>query len=264
MSTYQFIYTYITIVSVWCKNKIKIKENTQIQNKKNIDNDNLTILLTSFTDKQKIYDNDSSISLSDLRQHDIDILNILYDNEDENTIATFSFNGLKSILNIHQEILSRSLRRLQELGLIERTKLGYRSTKDGKMIFSKLESKSNKERSNQTKNTQILQVYVPYKLANKKIVQSISGKWFDNLRWVGMVQTLTGYQLKWKDIESSIEIVVYMSENNIIIETNDNPSDISKAFRYSTRIIESIGDIVTENNSLIYPIKNNDYNKIDN
>jgi hypothetical protein len=79
-----------------------------------------------------------------------------------------------------------------------------------------------------------------------------------------MVQTLTGYQLKWKDIENCIEIVVYLSENNIIIETNDNPSDISKAFRYSTRIIESIGDIVIENNSLIYPIKNNDYNKIDN
>lgn len=247
-----------------CKIKIKIKENTQIQNKNNIDNDNLTILLTSFPRKQKIYDDDSSISLSDLRQHDIDIMNILHGNEDENTISTFSFNGLKSMLNIHQEILSRSLRRLQELGLIERTKLGYKSTKDGKIIFSNLKGSSNEERSSQTKYTQILQVYVPYKLVNKKIVQSISGKWFDNLRWVGMLQTLTGYQLKWKDIENCIEIVVFLSENNIIIETNDNPSDITKAFRYSTRIIESIGDIVNENKSLIYPIKNNDYNKIDN
>ena len=261
MSTYQFIYTYINIVNVVCK--IKMKENTQLQNKNNIHNDNLTVVLSSFPDKQKVYDNDSSITFSDLRQNDIDIVNILYGNEDENSIATFSFNGLKSMLDIHQEILSRSLRRLQELGLIERTKLGYRSTKDGKIIFSNLKGSSNEE-SSQTKYTQILQVYVPYKLVNKKIVQSISGKWFDNLRWVGMLQTLTGYQLKWKDIENCIEIVVFLSENNIIIETNDNPSDITKAFRYSTRIIESIGDIVNENKSLIYPIKNNDYNKIDN
>ena len=76
----------------------------------NIDNDNLTILLTSFPDKQKIYDNDSSISLSDLRQHDIDIMNILYGNEDENTISTFSFNGLKSML----EYTSRNFVKITE------------------------------------------------------------------------------------------------------------------------------------------------------
>jgi len=246
--------------------KIKIKENTQIQNKNNIDNDNLTVVLSSFPDKQKIYDNDSSISFSDLRQHDIDIMNILYGNEDENTIVTFSFNGLKNMLNIHQEILSRSLRRLQELGLIERTKLGYRSTKDGKIIFSNLKGSSNEERSNQTKYTQILQVYVPYKLVNKKIVQSISGKWFDNLRWVGMVQTLTGYQLKWKDIEDFLEIILHLSNNNIIIETNEYKGlNISKAFSYSTKIIESIGSIGMKNNNLfIFPISDKEFNKITN
>jgi len=246
--------------------KIKIKKNNQIQNKNNIDNDNLTILLTSFPGKQKIYDNDSSISLSDLRQHDIDIMNILNGNEDENTISTFSFNGMKSMLNIHQEILSRSLRRLQELGLIERTKLGYRSTKDGKIIFSNLKGSSNEERSSQTKYTQILQVYVPYKLVNKKIVQSISGKWFDNLRWVGMVQTLTGYQLKWKDIEDFLEIILHLSNNNIIIETNEYKGlNISKAFSYSTKIIESIGSIGMKNNNLfIFPISDKEFNKITN
>jgi hypothetical protein len=80
-----------------------------------------------------------------------------------------------------------------------------------------------------------------------------------------MIQNIKGYQLKWKDIENFIEIVVYLSHNNIIIETNDdNPLNISKAFSYSIRIIESIGNIGMKNNLFIYPINNKDINKITN
>ena len=243
--------------------KIKIKENTQIQNKNNIYNDNLTVVLSSFPDKQKIYDSDSSISFSDLRQHDIDIVNILYGNEDENTIATFSFNGLKNMLDIHQEILSRSLKRLKELGLISKTKLGYKTTKNGKIIFSKLKKISNQKKDEQ-KYYQIIQISVPFILPNQQIVQSLSGKWFNSLRWIGMTQNVSAYQLKWKDIEDFIEIVVYLSNNNISIETNDNPLKISKAFGYSTRIIEAIGNVIMKNNLILYPIHSNDFDQITN
>ena len=121
---------------------IKIKENTKVQNKDNVNNnnDNLTCLLTTCSDKQTGYEYESTVSLSDLRQHDVDIMNILYDSEDENTVTTLSFNGLKNTLKIHQEILSRSLKRLQELSFIERTRLGYKATEEGKLIFSKIKN----------------------------------------------------------------------------------------------------------------------------
>lgn len=166
-------------------------------------------------------------------------------------------------MNLHQEILSRSLKRLKELGLINKTKLGYKSTKNGKIIFSKLKRISNEKKSNQ-KYTQIMQVSVPFRLPNQQIVQNLSGKWFSNLRWIGMIQNVTGYQLKWKDIEDFIEIVLYLSNNNIIIETNDNSVNISKAFGYSTSIIESIGNVIMENNSIIYPINNKEFDRINN
>lgn len=245
-----------------CKLKIQTTDISKNQNQNNINND-ITSILVGASDKQKVNE-DYSISITDLRQSDIDILKILSENEDENTIATFSFNGLKIKLNLHQEILSRSLKRLKELGLIYKTKLGYKSTKNGKIIISKLKRISKEKRSN-LKYTQIMQVSVPFRLPNQQIVQNLSGKWFSNLRWIGMIQNVTGYQLKWKDIEDFIEIVLYLSNNNIIIETNDNPVNISKAFGYSTSIIESIGNVIIENNSIIYSINNNkDFDRITN
>ncbi|MDW3610647.1 MAG: hypothetical protein QOK90_00815 [Nitrososphaeraceae archaeon] len=243
--------------------ELKKQTNKRVETLNKIDNNNNSILLESL-DNQKVYEDDF-ISVNDLRQSDIDILEILFDNGDENTIATFTFNGLKIRSNLHQEILSRSLKRLKELGLIDKTKLGYNFNKKGKFIFSKLKSIINEERNNQTKYIQIIHASVPFQISNQQIVEKLAGKYFGSLRWIGMIQNIKGYQLKWKDIENFIEIVVYLSNNNIIIETNDdNLLNISKAFSYSTRIIESIGNIGMKNNLFIYPINNKDFNKITN
>jgi DNA-binding Lrp family transcriptional regulator len=243
--------------------ELKKQTNKRVETLNKINNNNNSILIESL-DNQKVYEDDF-ISVNDLRQSDIDILEILFDNGDENTIATFTFNGLKIRSNIHQEILSRSLKRLKELGLIDKTKLGYNFNKKGKFIFSKLKSIINEERNNQTKYIQIIHASVPFQISNQQIVEKLAGKYFGSLRWIGMIQNIKGYQLKWKDIENFIEIVVYLSNNNIIIETNDdNLLNISKAFSYSTRIIESIGNIGMKNNLFIYPINNKDFNKITN
>ena len=81
-----------------------------------------------------------------------------------------------------------------------------------------------------------------------------------------MIQNIRGYQLQWKDIEDFMEIILHLSNNNIIIETNENKGlNISKAFSYSTKIIESIGSIGMKNNNLfIYPINDKEFNKITN
>ncbi len=241
----------------------KKQSNKKGENQNNIHNNNNSILLESL-DNQKFYEDDI-ISINDLRQTDIDILEILFDNGDENTIATFTFNGLKIRSNLHQEILSRSLKRLKELGLINKTKFGYNFNKKEKFIFPKLKSMLNEKRNNQTKYIQIIHVTVPFQISNEQLIQQLVGKYFGSLKWIGIIQNIKGYQLKWQEIENFIEIVVYLSNNNIIIGTNDDyPLNISKAFSYSTRIIESIGNIGIKNNLFIYPINQKDFNKIPN
>ena len=244
--------------------RLKTQTNEKCEKLNTMNKYNKDILLESLN-KQKVYEDDY-ISVNDLRQSDIDILEILFDNGDENTIATFTFNGLKVRSNLHQEILSRSLKRLKELGLVDKNETGYNLNKKGKLLFSELKNILNEKISNQTKYTQIIQLSVPFQIPNQQIVQNLSGKYFGSLRWIGMIQNIRGYQLKWKDIEDFMEIILHLSNNNIIIETNeDKELNISKAFSYSTKIIESIGSIGMKNNNLfIYPINDKEFNKITN
>lgn len=240
--------------------KLQINQNCRTKNK----NDkyyNLSNSLVSNKDAQIEYEK-TSISNDDLRNTDKNVLKVLLENADEKTISTFSFSGLKIKLNLHQEILSRSLRRLRELKLIEKTELGYKATENGKLLFSKL---FNTNPTKQRKNVQILQLYIPFKILNKQLVKDLIGKWFGNLRWIGIVQSITGYKLKWKDIESFIEISVNISDTEIIVETNNNnPANILKAFTNSTKIIDWISSIVIRNNPSMYSINNMDSNSINN
>lgn len=244
--------------------KLKTQTNEKCEKLNTMNKYNKHILLESLN-KQKVNEDDY-ISVNDLRQSDIDILEILFDNGDENTIATFTFNGLKVRSNLHQEILSRSLKRLKELGLVDKNKTGYNLNKKGKLLFSELKNILYEKRNNQTKYTQIIQLSVPFQIPNQQIVQNLSGKYFGSLRWIGMIQNIRGYQLKWKDIEDFMEIILHLSNNNIIIETNEYKGlNISKAFSYSTKIIESIGSIGMKNNNLfIFPISDKEFNKITN
>ena len=244
--------------------KLKTQTNEKCEKLNTMTKYNKYILLESLN-RQKVNEDDY-ISVNDLRQSDIDILEILFDNGDENTIATFTFNGLKVRSNLHQEILSRSLKRLKELELVDKNKTGYNLNKKGKLLFSELKKILDEKRNNQTKYTQIIQLSVPFQIPNQQIVQNLSGKYFGSLRWIGMIQNIRGYQLKWKDIEDFMEIILHLSNNNIIIETNENKGlNISKAFSYSTKIIESIGSIGMKNNNLfIYPINDKEFNKITN
>jgi arginine deiminase len=69
---------------------LKKQSNKKGKNLNNIHNNNNSILLEPLNN-QKFYEDDF-ISINDLRQTDIDILEILFDNGDENTIATFTFD----------------------------------------------------------------------------------------------------------------------------------------------------------------------------
>ena len=214
--------------------------------------------VVSNKDTLKKYD-DNFVSIDDLRDTDINILKILLGNNDENSISTFSFSGLKIKLNLHQEILSRSLRRLKELKLIEKTESGYISTPTSKILFPKL---GNTSQITKSKTTQIIQINIPFKISDQ-FVRDLIGKWDGNLRWIGIIQNIVGYKLKWKDIENFIEITMNISDNDIVIEINDdNPLNIIKAFKHSTKILDWISSMVMKNNLLMYSIDNTNFNNI--
>ncbi|MCD6038527.1 MAG: hypothetical protein K0S67_2420 [Nitrososphaeraceae archaeon] len=200
--------------------------------------------------------NRNSLSINDFHNNDTKILSFL----NQETGANYSFKGLLRKLNLHQQSLTRALSRLEDLGLIEKSSLGYKLSKNGESIMT-LSTKSNLEKRagaleegeeeeevGKKKNgyVQLLQTYVPIDIKSDEIVHSLIGKWFNNLRWIGMIESQTGeYMLQWINDNNTFQIVLRVISKYLIIETNAN-SDKEKveAMIGSYRIFEQITKIL--------------------
>ena len=202
-------------------------------------------------------EDDYILSIKDLHRIDRKILRLLT----EQPWSTYSFKALERKLSVHQQTLARSLRRLVELSIIEKSPAGYRLNEmNAPSILSLIEnstinlfgeeellledsSKSRKQR----KFNQLLQIYLPVKVLDvKQVVDRLTRKWFGNLRWLGLVKKDTGYRLEWivrgkyedKDL---FRINVTIVSEYVIVESDaETMSDKIEAMSYSNKLVGEI------------------------
>jgi DNA-binding MarR family transcriptional regulator len=214
--------------------------------------------------EQKDYDNnvriEDSLPLTDdvLHLNDSKILFLM----GQETRSNYSFKGLIRKLNLHQQSLTRALIRLEEMKLVEKSNIGYKLTKNGESLMrlllsskdrayklvsnnSVLEKKKKKEKRNGY--IQLLQTYISVDVKPEEILYGLIGKWFNNLRWVGMIESEAGgYMLQWiSDDHYGFQINLRLISDYLIIETNA-ASDKEKieAMIGSYRIFEQISKIL--------------------
>lgn len=214
--------------------------------------------------EQKDYDNnvkvEDSLPLTDdvLHLNDSKILLLM----GQEVRSNYSFKGLIRKLNLHQQSLTRALIRLEDMKLVEKSSIGYKLTENGVSLMrlllsskdrayklvsnnSILEKKKEKEKRNGY--IQLLQTYISVDIKPEEILYGLIGKWFNNLRWVGMIESEAGgYMLQWiNDDHYGFQINLRLISDYLIIETNA-ASDKEKieAMIGSYRIFEQISKIL--------------------
>ncbi len=161
-------------------------------------------------------DSQESLSATDFHNNDNKILALL--NEDG---SNYSFKGLMRKLNLHQQSLSRALRRLEEMELVEKSPVGYRLSKAGATAMSRiglLQQQQHKPKGREY--MQLLQTYIPLNVKASEVMRHLIGKWFKNLRWIGMIRSDTGYTLQWTSDDGAFQINLRLIADYIVIETN--------------------------------------------
>jgi DNA-binding HxlR family transcriptional regulator len=178
----------------------------------------------------------------------------------QETRSNYSFKGLIRKLNLHQQSLTRALIRLEDLKLIEKSNIGYKLTKNGESLMILLLSSKNStnnlvgignsvlEKDKEKRNgfVQLLQTYISVDVKPEKILHGLIGKWFYNLRWIGLIESEAGYMLQWvSDDNNAFQIILRIISDYLIIETNAS-SDKEKieAMIGSYRIFEQIAKIL--------------------
>ena len=184
-------------------------------------------------------DNDEYSSFTNnFRINDSKILSLLNQEVGSNY---YSFTGLMRKLNLHQQSLTRALNRLQDLGLIDRSNMGYKLTKNGISILSKSSVGSIDKIIKPKEYIQLLQTYIPINVNVRDIARSLVGKWFNNLRWTGLIENEIEYMLQWISEDNSFQINLRILTDYIVIETNAiSDKEKVEAMVGSCRIFEQI------------------------
>jgi DNA-binding MarR family transcriptional regulator len=204
-------------------------------------------------------DDSHPISINDLRDNDRKILSLLKDE----IVSTYSFKALERKLNIHQQSLSRALKRLVELDLIEKVPAGYKLIEKNNFISntalenSKLleedEEESFRVKKTRKRFDQLIQIRIPIRYKIKSIINHLIGKWFGNLRWFGIIKKETGSTLQWIAIDKYsnnklFQINVNIVSEYIVIESNAvSDKEKVQAMSSSNKIVSEIIKIIQEN-----------------
>jgi DNA-binding HxlR family transcriptional regulator len=192
-----------------------------------------------------------------LRNNDAKILSLLGQEAGSN----YSFKGLIRKLNLHQQSLTRALHRLEDLKLIKKSQIGYRLTTNGESLMMLLSSTKNstnnligrgnsvlnKEKHKRNEYIQLLQTYISIDVKPEEILHKLVGKWFNNLRWVGLIESEAGgYMLQWiSDDNNAFQIILRVISDYLIIETNAcSDKEKIEAMIGSYRIFEEVTKIL--------------------
>lgn len=172
------------------------------------------VVVTGSKTAQILVEEDDALSASDFHINDSKVLSLL------NEIGSnYSFKGLMRKLNLHQQSLSRALHRLEEMGLVVKSEAGYRLAKVGGSSMA-IARREVVRKPKGREYVQLLQTYIPIKMKTSEIVRHLIGRWFKNLRWLGMIESGTGYTLQWASDDGSFQISLRLISDYIVIETN--------------------------------------------
>jgi len=180
----------------------------------------------------------------DVRPVDLEVLEAFPDGE-----SNVAFQGLKRKLGMHQESLSRALRRLEDEELVIKTRDGYRLTSTGQSILKGAVRPTVAPRT-------VLETYLPSDISESTIIDRLKYSWFSSLRWLGYRVSKSQTVLTWvsDDGEAQIHAIFTGRSLRVDIESkNESKSGLALRFAHElmSRIIREYRKVAVANQATL-------------
>jgi predicted transcriptional regulator len=142
----------------------------------------------------------------DLDEREKEVLKLLLSEQN----AHFSFQGLRRRLGLHQETLTRTLKRLEEASVIERSPEGYKLKGAGNShVFT--------VQTNQSITKPLIDAYLPSQVDVTVLFQKLRGRWFSNFRWLGYSHDGNQLSMSWISEDGRMQLQARISGGKITI-----------------------------------------------
>ncbi len=149
----------------------------------------------------------------------------------EEGLTVFTFDGLKRMLGVHQEKLSRVLDRLEDEGLLEKVSDGYSVTLRGSELVPR-------PLNIVQPRVPIVQSLLPQDIDLGQIISRLKGRWFGSLRWLGYARNEEGMILKWITEDDAIQIDAKFTGAFLSIEAKvGDEKEVGQAVKASHQLL---------------------------
>src|SRR6266516_3605711 len=153
------------------------------------------------------------------------------------TDATYTFQGLKRRLGLHQEKLTRILRRLEDNNLVAKTEEGYRTLKH-----------SHKASQHLVDGEPVIRGQLPPGIDSQSLLGKIKGRWFKNFRWVGYANGTDELSLYWITEDNKFQVRIQLSPIEILVwsqptDPKETDSPVTAAYELFDRISRMVPEL---------------------
>lgn len=120
--------------------------------------------------------------------------------------ATYSFQGMKRRLGLHQEKLTRILKRLEDDNLVLKTDEGYKVLHHPRKTTQHL-----------AEGEPVIRGQLPPGIDPRVLTSKLKGRWFKNFRWLGYSAGESGQSLYWITEDGRFQLVVRLAQMEILV-----------------------------------------------
>ena len=151
--------------------------------------------------------------------------------------ATFTFQGLKRRLGLHQEKLTRILKRLEDDNLVAKTNEGYRTL-----------AQPRKKVHRTVERVPVIRGQLPPGIDVFGLLDRVKGRWFKNFRWVGYSSGTDRTSLYWITEDNRFQVEVQLIANEILVgsqptDPKDEASPVAAAYELFDRVSRILPDL---------------------
>lgn len=148
--------------------------------------------------------------------------------------AWVSFQGLRRQLGVHQQALARTLRRLEQAGLVAHAAKGYQLTDAG---FAALRVEG--ARPPTAPVIPVVQALLPPHVPPASVAAQLSRRWFGGLRWYGMSEGPGETVLHW--MADRARVTVRVASGSVTLEVEDGGDE--RAFAATRPLLQALAEL---------------------
>ena len=151
--------------------------------------------------------------------------------------ATYSFQSMKRKLGLHQEKLTRILKRLEDDNLVVKTDEGYKVLRQPRGSHRHI-----------AHGEPVIRGQLPPGMDPEAVMAKLKGRWFKNFRWLGYATSEAGQSLYWITEDGRYEVRVQFTPLEILVwseaaEVADAASPVGAGYELFDRISRIIPEV---------------------